>query len=72
MEIVVHSKNSLFEQKFQTKLPFQQEFSTYKFDVKIIQLYFWSPTKNLALTPSVVSNPTPPKNLQLRNSICPC
>jgi len=32
---------------------------------KVIQLDFWSRTKNP--TPSVVRNPTPPKNLRLRN-----
>jgi len=33
----------------------------------MIQLDFWSQTKNPTPTPSVVRNPTAPKNLRLRN-----
>jgi len=34
MEIVGNSKKSLFQQKFNKKLPFQQEFPTQECDVK--------------------------------------
>jgi len=60
MEIVVHSKKSLFQQKFQKKLYHLNKYSQFKSVIlKIIQLDIWSLTNKSTLTPSVVRNPTP-------------
>jgi len=46
MEIVVHSKKTMFQQKFQKEIvPFRQEFPTKECDVKMIQLDIRSRTK---------------------------
>ena len=71
MEIVVHSKNSLFQYKFQKKLYHFNRYSQLRSVMyKTIQFDFRrrSRAKNLTPvhTPSVVRNPTPLKNLRLR------
>ena len=66
MEIVVHSKKSLFQQKVQKKLYHFSRNSQFRSVMwKMMQLDIRSRTKNPTLTPSVVRNPTPPKNLRL-------
>ena len=70
MKIVVHSKKSLTQQKFQKKLyhfnrnsnleVWYKKWSSWASGIGVGQ-------KNPTPTPSVVRNPTPPKNLRLRN-----
>ena len=69
MEIVVHSKKSLFQQKFQKKLyHFDGNSQVRNVMWKLIKWDIRSRTKNQ--TPSAVRNPTLPKNLRLRNPEC--
>jgi len=67
MEIVVHSKNSVSTKVSKEIVPFQQEFPTLACDVK--KWSNWTSgvgvgQKSPTPTPSVVRDPTPPKNLR--------
>jgi len=68
MELVVHSKKPLFQQKFEKKLYHFNRNSHFR-SAKMIQLDIWSQswTQNPTLTPSIVRNLTLtlPKNLCL-------
>jgi len=71
MEIVVHSKNYLFQWEFQKKL---HHFNRYELSAmsKIIQLEFRSQTKNLTRIPSVESNSTQKLWLIATPTLQPC
>jgi len=75
MDIVVPSNKSLFQQTFQKKLRHFNRNSQFRSVMRnMIQFDFRSRswTKNSTPTPSVVKNPTPPKNLRLLATPQPC
>jgi len=74
VEIVVHSKTSPIQQKFQKQLYHFNRNSQFRSVMqKMIQLGIRSRTKNPTPTPSVATNPTPipPKNLRLLTTPTP-
>jgi len=67
------ARNLCFNKKFQKKLyHFNRNSQLRSVMYKMIQLDIRSRTKNPTPTRGVVGNPTPPKNLRLRNPAAPC
>ena len=72
MQIVVHSKKYLFQQKFQRKLYYFNRNSQFRSVIlKKIQLDIRSRTKDPTPTPNVVMNRIPPKNLRILRTPAP-